>query len=279
MITIGECLQEAAAALSAAGVENAALDAEVLIGHFCGMERYQVKAYPEREVKSDQYEKIADAVARRSSFEPVAYITGKKEFYSLEFSVNRDVLIPRPETELLVDLASYYIPMNGKALDLCTGCGCIAVAVKHSRSDADITASDISQRALVVAKKNAEAILGKNKLRFAEGDLFEPVSGKVFDCIICNPPYVDTALKKSLQPDLAFEPPEALFCGEEGRELAGKIISRCGNFLSGGGVLIMEIGEAMADFVRQAGEKAGFSVSVMNDYGGLPRAAVFKGHS
>ncbi|MDR3237596.1 MAG: peptide chain release factor N(5)-glutamine methyltransferase [Spirochaetia bacterium] len=163
---ISECINESAALLSAAGIENPLLDAEVIAGHFCGMERYQLKAYPETEISPSHYSKIKAAIARRKKHEPVAYITGEKEFYSLRFAVDARVLIPRPETELLVDLAVYYTPMNGRALDLCTGSGAAAIALKHTRSDIKITATDISANALALAKKKRALHTWTAKNRF-----------------------------------------------------------------------------------------------------------------
>lgn len=273
---ISDCVKESAAILSAAGIENPQLDAEVIIGHICALERYELKAYPEKEITAAQYAKIKTAIKRREKFEPVAYITGKKEFYAINLSVDSKTLIPRPETELLVDLAIYYIPMNGTALDLCTGSGAIAVALKHNRGDVSVTATDVSADALSVARKNAKNILGPKKITFFEGDLFAPVSGKKFDCIVSNPPYVNPDDKDNLAKDLFFEPPNALFANDNGREIVGKIIAQVKTYLNENGTAIIEIGETMGDFVKQAGKKVGFEVSVMNDYGGLPRVAVLK---
>ncbi len=275
-MNIGQTVREAAADLSAAGVDNPSLDADVLVCFFSGMERYRIKAYPEKELEPAVYKKIRSAVKRRCSGEPVAYITGHKEFYGLDFTVNRHVLVPRPETELLVDLAVYYIPMNGSALDLCTGSGCIAVAVKHSRADADMTASDISSEALTVARKNSREILGPGKIAFKRGDLFESFEGMKFDCIVTNPPYVDPALKSCLPVDLSFEPETALFAENGGRAVAARIIAESSAYLKENGIMLMEIGEDAGDYVKEQGRLAGFAVSVMNDYSGLPRVAVLK---
>ena len=273
---IHECLKESVDALVSAGVESAVLDAEVLIAHICGMERHQLKVYPEREISPADIKKIHSAIKRRSSHEPVAYITGSKEFYSLIFEVNSSVLIPRPETELLVDLAVYYAPRDGAVLDLCTGSGIIAVSLKYNRGDLHVMATDISREALAVAERNSAAILGEGAVDFYAGDLFSPVDGMSFDCILSNPPYVDPAMKAELQKDLQFEPDLALFAGSKGTAVVDAVIGRGREHLNDGGIMIIEIGESMKDFVLEKGVSAGFSVSVMNDYGGLPRVAVLK---
>ncbi|MCL1911356.1 MAG: peptide chain release factor N(5)-glutamine methyltransferase [Leptospirales bacterium] len=275
-MNVGECIKESAAIFADAGIENPLLDIEVIIGHFCGMERGQLKAYPEKEINAAQYAKIKNAVARRKEREPIAYITGEKEFYSLTFAVNPKVLIPRPETELLVDLAIYYVPMNGSALDLCTGCGAIAIALKCNRGDIKITATDISEAALALAKKNCRSILGRAKMDFRQGDLFAPVEGMKFDCIVSNPPYIDPAMKDKLPRDLLYEPAAALFTENSGKAIIEAIIANGKRYLKENGVIIIEMGESMGDFVKKSGAAAGFNVSVMNDYGGLPRVAVFK---
>ncbi|MCL2025543.1 MAG: peptide chain release factor N(5)-glutamine methyltransferase [Leptospirales bacterium] len=275
-MNIGECIKESAAILADAGIENPLLDVEVIIGHFCGIERGQLKAYPEKEISAAEYTKIKNAVTRRKEREPIAYITGEKEFYSLTFAVNSGTLIPRPETELLVDLAIYYAPMDGSVLDLCTGCGAVALALKYNRSDITITATDISEAALALAKKNSRSILGRTKMDFRHGDLFAPVGNMKFDCIVSNPPYIDPAMKDKLPKDLLYEPSAALFAEDGGKAVIEAIIAGGKRRLEENGVMIIEIGESMSDFVKKSGAAAGFNVSIMNDYGGLPRVAVFK---
>ena len=271
-----DCIKESTNVLTSAGIDNPQLDAEILIEHICGLERYKIKAYPNNEITASQYSKINKAIERRKSHEPVAYIIGEKEFYSICLEIDKRVLVPRPETELLVDLAIYYAPMNGKVLDLCTGSGAVAIAIKHSRGDVSVTATDISTEALSVAKKNAKNILGDKKITFYAGDLFVPVTNKKYDCIVSNPPYINPDEKDSLPQTLAFEPPIALFADNKGKAIIQKIITQVKNYLNTDGVVIIEIGESMENFVKKEGAKAGFSVSVMNDYGGLPRVAILK---
>lgn len=258
------------------GVGSPQLDAEVLISSVLEIERYKLVADRDRLLTKEEILAVERCVKRRLKFEPVAYITGLKEFYSLDFLVNKDVLIPRPETELLVDMAVYWGAPGSRVLDLGTGSGAIAVALKHSRLDMDIYASDVSDRALKVAKKNAKRILGSRKINFVCGDLFMPFEGGKFNLIVSNPPYVDADLKDKLQKDVRFEPGIALFCGNAGREILSRIIETAGDFLEDNGVLLLEMGSDQQAFVSKAGRKHGFEVTILNDYSGLPRVATLK---
>jgi release factor glutamine methyltransferase len=262
------------ARLKESGVEGAGLDARVLIAHALGIEIWRIDIIPGEEIARALEETILGMIERRSRREPLAYITGRREFYSLDFTVNGNVLIPRPETELLVDLAVYYLAQNGSVLDIGTGSGAIAVAVKHTRPDARVWASDICDKALAVAEKNAAEILGTGAVTFLRGDLLAPFSGMKFDVIVSNPPYVDPSAG-DLQKELDYEPRVALFCDGGGRSIAERIIDTAGGFLACGGRLVLEIGWDMKDFSITAGENRGFDVTVLGDYAGHPRAAVF----
>lgn len=275
-VRVSQVLADLMARMKETGIPSAVLDAELLVAHALGTERHRLRIADDRELTAGEVRRIMGLARRRLRFEPIAYITGRKEFYSLDFTVNRSVLIPRPETELLVDMAVYYARLNATVADIGTGSGAIAVALKHERSDLDVHATDISPKALSVARKNAARILGKNRIRFHQGNLFEPLRGLRFQVIAVNPPYVDRKAAGSLQPDLRYEPDTALFAGRGGRDLVERVIKKSGRFLSDGGVLIIEIGDDMKDFVKKTGAENGFSVSVLNDYSGLPRVAVMK---
>lgn len=273
---VSEMLAAVTRQLKDAGIPGPALDAELLVASAIGTDRYRLRVDDDRELDRAESVKISRLARRRLRFEPVAYILGSKEFYSLDFTVNRDVLIPRPETELLVDMVIYYARQNAAIVDIGTGSGVIAVSVKHSRADLEVHATDISAKALSVARKNAVHILGKNRVTFHRGDLFEPLAGMRFQVIAVNPPYIDKETSASLQKDLSFEPEEALFSGSGGRETIERVIAQSGTYLSDDGVLIMEIGDEMNDFAKKTGTGAGYTVSVLNDYSGLPRVAVMK---
>lgn len=275
-VRVSQVLADLSDRMNETGIPSAVLDTELLVAHALCTDRHRLRVGGDRELTPEEERLIGRLAKRRLQFEPVAYILGSKEFYSLDFTVNRNVLIPRPETELLVDMAVYYARLNASVADIGTGSGAIAVALKHERPDLDVHATDISAKALAVARKNATRLLGKNRIRFHRGSLFEPLSGLRFQVIAVNPPYVDRKTAGSLQPDLRYEPESALFAGRGGREVVERVIQKSGRFLSDGGVLIMEIGDDMKDFVKKTGTASGFSVSVLNDYSGLPRVAVMK---
>lgn len=273
---LGEIVKNITLRLKDGGIDNPSLDAEILITFVLDIERYKLVSDRDRILTEDEIKAIEKCVSRRLKFEPVAYITGVKEFYSIEFEVNKDVLIPRPETELLVDMAIYWGGNGARVLDLCTGSGAIAVVLKHTRPDFDVYASDFSEKALKIAKKNAAEILGSKKINFVNGDLFNPFKGEKFDLIVSNPPYVDADLQGKLQKEIDFEPAMALFAGNKGTDIIKKIIEGSVEHLEDKGVLLLEIGSDQHDFVHAAGEKCGFTVSVLNDYAGFPRVATLK---
>ncbi|HNV46165.1 MAG TPA: peptide chain release factor N(5)-glutamine methyltransferase [Spirochaetota bacterium] len=272
-MNITDLLRQASQRLQEAGVESPRLDAEVLLAHAMGIDRVRIITGGDREVPDNERRSFDSMIDRRARREPAAYIMGAKEFYSLEFEVNERVLIPRPETELLVDLALYHAPRGGRVIDVGTGSGAIAVAVVRNRPDIAMTATDLSGDALALAHRNADALLGTHAIRFLQGDLFAPVAGERFDLIVSNPPYVDPALKGALQPDLAFEPELALYAGESGTAVVARIIRDARDHLADGGMALMEISETMKDFVEREASACGFAVSVLSDYAGLPRVA------
>ncbi len=267
-------LQESIKLLQEAGIHEAVADAEVICAHVVGEERFRLRLEGETPVAGERREEIMDLARRRCQGEPVAYLTGEKEFYSLPFGVNRSVLIPRPETELLVDLAIYFVPYMGDALDIGTGSGAVAVALKHTRSDVSVTATDISPEALETARSNSDMLLGPGKIEFLEGDCLGPVGERTFDCIISNPPYIDPARKETLQAELSFEPEVALFCDEMGRGVTGRVLREGRKNLNPRGRILIEIGHDMADYVRELGKELDMDVSVMKDYSGFDRIMV-----
>ena len=269
-------LKDITGRLKAAGIENPRLDCEVLAAHALDIEKYRLISEGFRNLSQDEIKKIEKLVKRRLNFEPVAYITGVKEFYSLDFAVNKDVLIPRPETELLVDMGIYWAPPDGSVLDLCTGSGAAAIAIKYSRVDLKMSASDISEKALKGARKNSRLILGSGSIRFFQGNLFEPFKGKKFDLIVSNPPYVSPEDKGTLQRELFFEPEIALFASDSGRDVIRRIIEEADEYLTERGVLLMEIGSSQGAYVEESAARMGYAVTILNDYAGQPRVATFK---
>lgn len=238
--------------LEEAGIEGAKLDAEVLLAHTLNISRCDIYlfrnksidelslSFPQRNGRNDNLETVFfQCIERRKNHCPIAYITGLKEFWSLSIRVNEHVLIPRPETELVVEEALKVAPK--KILDLCTGSGCIAAALAKELPNARIYVSDISEEALDVARKNL--IFAEDRVKFILSNLFENISdSEKFDVITANPPYIALGDKQTLSPEIAYEPESALFGGKSGLDFTTKIINDAHRFIKRGGQLIMEIG-------------------------------------
>jgi release factor glutamine methyltransferase len=264
----------------ACGVQNSRLDAEVLLGHVLNRDRaWLVAHYPDAldEGARRSYEGLLD---RRAAREPLQYITGHQEFWGLDFVVTPAVLIPRPETELVVESAG--MALDGVAypviIDLCTGSGCIAVSLAREWAEAKFFATDRSPAALAVAQRNAERHGVADRIRFLEGDLFEPLAGLdirgSIDVIVTNPPYVKSGELASLQPEVRdFEPEVALSAGTEGTEISARIISASPAYLRSGGWLIMEMGMGQGAMLYRLAERAGAygKIEILRDLAGIER--------
>lgn len=279
MTDIRTLLQKAARELAASGSPSARLDAEVLLMRFVGIDRLSLLTHPERELDATQAEGFADWVARRRCGEPVAYITGIKEFWSLDFAVGPAVLIPRPETECLVEEALACLgesDAEARIADIGTGSGAIAVALAGERPGAQLVATDLSAEALAVARRNASRHGVAGRIEFREGDLFAAAEGP-FDLVVSNPPYIAAADYPLLAEGIrAFEPGQALLAGPEGTEVHGRIIAAAAPRLKPGGWLLLEIGEGQADRVGALFREAGFydRIRIRKDYGGIERVVI-----
>jgi release factor glutamine methyltransferase len=271
---ISEALTNCINNLKSSGVESPELDARVLLAHILNIEKYKLIINAEEKLSKNDISKLNAFVKRRIKGEPIAYITGKKEFYSIEFSVTRDVLIPRPETEQIVDLAIFYAKNNSSVLDIGTGSGAIAIALKKNRPDLSVHACDTSGKALKIAKKNARMILGNNLIKFYKSDLFHAFEGKKFDLILSNPPYLDITFKNTLQKDILFEPENALFADDHGNGTLRRILTEADKFLSIHGLIIIEIGDQ--DLIQTIGPENNYSVSILKDYANIPRIAILQ---
>ena len=232
----------------------------------------------------DRAAAFCDAIERRLTGEPIQYITGEAEFYGLPFHVNRDALIPRPETELLVEKA---IELAGKLgptsaipspriIDVGTGSGAIAVALARALPFAEITATDISAAALAVDRANPSRHGVGNRIRFLEGDLLAPVAGESFDLIVSNPPYVPESDRATLAVEVRnYEPAQALFAGGDGLAIYRRLLPESSKALAAGGILLLEIGFGQQQAMEALLEEEGFAgIEFIADLQGIPRVVV-----
>ncbi len=281
MATIVDVINHAAALFTAAGIPNARLDAEVLLCHTLERDRAWLLAHIRDGLGDEQRMIFEQAVERRASREPLQYIIGRQEFWGLEFLVTPDVLIPRPETELIIETVLGSVPDRNRPLtviDLCTGSGCIAVSLAKELPAARVFASDTSEKALVVARENARRHGVEDRIRFFEGDLFGPleeldIRGQI-DIIVSNPPYIASGDRPALQPEVRdYEPAMALFAGPDGMELHRRIVVTAPLFLKCNGELVMEMGigqaEALTRMIRETGLYD--TPAVLKDLAGIER--------
>lgn len=283
MLTLAEIIKNAATRFAAAGISTARLDAEVLLSHSINKDRAWLITHSHDALDDASHDRFQAAVNRRASREPIQYIVGTREFWGLDFIVTPDVLIPRPETELLVEtsikLARKLQREPVTIIDLCTGSGCIAVSLAKELPEALIIGVDISTKALAMAKENASKHGVLRQVQFFEGDLFQPLEqlglkGKV-DIIISNPPYVPTGLLGYLDPEVKnYEPQTALVAGPHGTELHQRIIEASAAYLRRHGSLLMEMGigqgEMLLDMLRVS--DSFISPAIFKDLAGIDRA-------
>lgn len=268
--------QDAAAIRQALDLEQdeARSEVQALLQNELGVNRAYLLAHPERVLTEQELSRYQASLQRRLQGEPLAYILGEREFYGLNFKVTPATLIPRPDTELLVELALARISTAGcRVLDLGTGSGAIALAIAHARPDAEVTAVDASEPALSVALENARNLHIHN-VSFVPGDWFAALAGRRFDLIVSNPPYIAENDRHLAQGDLRFEPASALASGSDGLDDIRRIISEAGAHLVAGGWLMLEHGYDQAEQVRALLLKAGFkNVRSDKDLAGIERVS------
>jgi len=273
--TIGNLLDDGAQVLAArADADEATREAQVLLGHSLGVSRAWLTAHRDDSADSALTTRFRMLLKQRSVGQPVAYLTGKREFYGREFRVTPDVLIPRPDTETLVEAALDRLAPKTtlELLDLGTGSGCIAITLSLERPSTRITAVDISQSALRVARENAQALGAR--IEFLQGVWFGPLGGRQFDLVVSNPPYIAADDPHLQRGDLRFEPAMALAAGMDGLEKIRSIVSGAAAFLKPGGWLLFEHGHDQAGACRDLLDSAGFGKLVsLPDLAGIPRVA------
>lgn len=265
----GDALAAAIDRLQGAGVESPRLDAELLLAEATGTSRTAVVAQT-IDPTAEQLARFEQLIARRAAREPLAYIVGRKGFRRIELIVDARVLIPRPETELLVAVAKVDRPCG--ILDVATGSGAVALALADELPDATITAADVSEGALAVASANAERLGMTDRVSFVQSDLLDAVDG-TFDAITANLPYVTTAEMAELQPEIArYEPALALAGGEDGLDLVRRLAATAPQNLKPGGLLALEIGAGQAEQTERILRENGFvQTEIHNDLAGHGR--------
>ena len=258
--------------LQKAEVPEYELDARLLLEYVCGTDRNTLLVHPDKKVEKDKAEAYVSLIEKRSKRVPLQHLTGEQDFMGLQFHVNEHVLIPRQDTEILVEEAMKYLHENMRVLDMCTGSGCILLSLIHYSNDCTGVGVDVSEQAIHVAKENASLLGLNDRVKFIHSNLFEEVEGR-YDLIVSNPPYIATEEIEKLMPEVRdHEPRMALDGTEDGLYFYRKIIEDSRDFLQPGGYLLFEIGYdqalAVSELMRNAGYK---EVTTYRDYAGLDR--------
>lgn len=259
--------------LAEAGIKEADLDARLLLEHVCGTNRNDLLVHGDQKLIPEQEASYLSLIKRRAERIPLQHLTGVQDFMGMEFEVNEHVLIPRQDTEILVEEALRELRDGMDILDMCTGSGCILISLLQYSNDCTGVGADLSGEALRVAEVNARKLLAPDKqIRFVESDLFEAVDGR-FDMIVSNPPYIPGGVIGSLMPEVReHDPVSALDGGEDGLSFYHKITKECRKYLKPGGMLFYETGCDQGTAVREILLSEGFGeVRVIKDYAGLDR--------
>ncbi len=279
-MTVGNAIAWGAELLdeSDAPIRNSRADATLLLRHVLGIPHAEIYAYRERPLTTQQTEAFNALIQQRLHGAPMQYLTGEQEFFGLPFRVTPDVLIPRPETEHLVEAAIAHLQHHPapRIADVGTGSGIIAVALAHALPRAEIVALDISPAALVVAAQNAHHNGVAERIRFVESDLLTRVAGETFDAIVSNPPYIAESERPTLPVEVRdYEPAQALFAGPTGLEFYQRLIPMAYPQLVSGGWLIMEIGHGQRDAIRALlQDQAWDAIEFIPDLQSIPRVVL-----
>ncbi|HHX23027.1 MAG: peptide chain release factor N(5)-glutamine methyltransferase [Tepidanaerobacteraceae bacterium] len=276
-MTVREALILGRKKLRKVGIPNPSLDAELILSHILAIDRFKLLVDDEIKLTQEQLNNYKDLLQQRCKFIPVAYITGRKEFYGLDFYIKPGVLIPRPETEFVVDEALKAIATNKNPLiaDLCCGSGAISVALAFNNKRAKVYASDISDVACEVARINVNLFGLENRVFLLFGDLWSPFKERNirgFDVVVSNPPYIPEHELNKLPNDVKNEPQVALNGGVDGLDFYRKIVTDVSEFLKPGGTIIFEIGWDQGAKVKALLKDTGFcNVNIVKDYAGFDR--------
>lgn len=273
-VLVKDVVAKAIKKLDAAGIAESRIDSWLLAERVLGVSRQDLFLEPEKRVSEEQAQKYLDAVSVRAKHIPLQHITGCQQFLDLEFVVNKDVLIPRPETELLVEQVVSYIKDNDiKVLDMCTGSGCIAVSIDRMCANADVTAVDISEKALKVAGENN--IRNEGRVTFVQSDLFENIH-ETYDIIVSNPPYIPTSDIETLMEEVReHEPRLALDGSADGLKFYREICKNAVNYLNENGKIFLEIGYDQGRTVPELLRENGFTdIQVLKDLSGNDRMVI-----
>ena len=278
-VSVGTALSEAARTL-AANISEPRLDAGLLMSHVIGRDRAFLIAHPEATIAEHQLKEFEEFIARRAQGEPLQYITGHQEFFKLDFEVTPDVLIPRPETELIVEAVLELVDPSAEFAfaDLGTGSGCLAVSILYECREARAIGIDTSEQALPVAQRNAELHRVANRLRLVPSDLFDGISvNERFDLIVSNPPYVSDDEMKTLQREVQREPRVALAGGSDGLALIRRLLLDAPEHLRPGGYLVFEFGINQDGPIRDLLDREVWKlIEIRNDLQQIPRTIVLQ---
>ena len=268
-MTVRALIREGETLLAQKQVLSPKLDSEYLLAEALHVPRLNLLLSPMDEVSEEAEKHYRSLLARRANHEPLQYLLGTEDFYGLTFRVTPHVLIPRADTEALCEKALEVLPENGRVLDLCTGSGVLATAIAHNRKDARVFASDLSTDALLIARENAAR--NHADVTFFQGDLFEPLTGLIFDLIVSNPPYISGEDMHTLQPEVKQEPQMALYGGEDGLDFYRRIVEKAPQYLSENGWLCFEIGDTQAKDVISLMQQDFEEIACFQDLSGLDR--------
>ena len=273
-----ECYEQGCRTLQAAGIEEAALDARLLLEAVCGTDRNDLLVHGEQTVAPEAEEKYLNWIRQRAEHIPLQQLTGEQGFMGLTFNVNEHVLIPRQDTEILVEEVLKELHDGMRVLDMCTGSGCILLSLLHYSNDCEGLGVDLSAEALEVAGRNVLKVLTPEKAEhahFLQSDLFEKVEGK-FEIIVSNPPYIASAEVDKLMPEVRDHDPRMALDGtEDGLHFYRRIIEEAGKHLVSSGMLFFEIGYDQGQAVSELMRTEGYcEVQVVQDYAGLDRVVL-----